>query len=111
MVNFVNQFEYGLALEDSFPSNKDLTISNKILLYLQLNLHVIATSTKGHLELKPDFGGSISFIETGKTLANAELIRRILIRGVNKPTIEMGKYQWKMQEQVIRDLVEDALNK
>jgi hypothetical protein len=111
MVNFVNQFEYGLALEESFPSNKDLTISNKILLYLQLNLHVIATSTKGHLELKPDFGGSISYIETGKTLANAELIRRILIRGVNKPTIEMGKYQWKMQEQVIRDLVEDALNK
>lgn len=111
MVNFVKQFEYGLALEESFPLSRDLTITNKILLYLQLNLHVIATSSQGHLELKSNFGDSISYIETGRTSANVELIRRILISGVNKPAIEMGKYQWKMQEQVIRDLVEDALNK
>ncbi len=111
MVNFVKQFEYGLALEDSFPLNKDLTISNKILLYLQLNLHVFATSTKGHLVLKSCFGDSISYIKTGETSANAEVIRSMLIRGLNKPAIEMGKYDWKLQEQKITSLVEDALNK
>ncbi len=111
MINFVKQFEYGLALEDSFSLSRNLTVSNKILLYLQLNLHVFATSTKGHLELKSNFGDSISYIEAGKTSANAELIRSMLIRGVNKPAIEMGKYDWKLQEQMITGLVEDALNK
>lgn len=111
MVNFIKQFEYGLALEESFPLSRDLTITNKILLYLQLNMHVIATSTKGHLELKSNFGDSISYIETGKTSANAELIRNMLIRGMNKTAIEMGKYDWKLQEQMIISLVEDALNK
>ena len=111
MLSFVNQFKYGLALEDSFPLSRDLTITNKILLYLQLNLHVIATSTPGHLELKSSFGDSISYIKTGETSANAELVRSMLISGVNKPAIEMGKYDWKIQEQVITGLAEDALNK
>jgi len=111
MLGFVKQFEYGLALEHSFPPSRDLTISNKILLYLQLNLHVIATSTKGHLELKPDFGDCISYIDTEKLAYSAELIRNLLIRQVNERFIDMGKYDWKVQEQKIIGLVEGVLNK
>ena len=111
MLRFVKQFEYGLALEHSFPPSRDLTISNKILLYLQLNLHVIATSTKGHLELKPDFGDCISYIDIEKLVYSAEVIRNLLIRQVNERFIDMGKYDWKMQEQKIIGLVEGVLNK
>ena len=111
MLRFVKQFEYGLALEHSFPPSRDLTISNKILLYLQLNLHVIATSTKGHLELKPDFSDCITYIDTEKLAYSTEVIRNLLIRRENKRVIEMGKYDWKVQEQKIIGLVEGVLNK
>ncbi|MEO0002267.1 MAG: hypothetical protein RL766_2313, partial [Bacteroidota bacterium] len=111
MLRFVKQFEYGLALEHSFPPSRDLTISNKILLYLQLNLHVIATSTKGHMELKPDFSDCISYIDTEKLAYSTEVIRNLLIRHVNERVIEMGKYDWKVQEQKIIGLVEGVLNK
>ena len=111
MLRFVKQFEYGLALEHSFPPSRDLTISNKILLYLQLNLHVIATSTKGHLELKPDFGDSISYIDTEKLSSGAEVFRNLLISHMNECVIDIGKYDWKVQEQKIIGLVEGVLNK
>jgi hypothetical protein len=111
MLRFVKQFEYGLALEHSFPPSRDLTISNKILLYLQLNLHVIATSTKGHLELKPDFGDSISYIDTEKLSSGAEVFRNLLISHMNERVIDIGKYDWKVQEQKIIGLVEGVLNK
>jgi glycosyltransferase involved in cell wall biosynthesis len=43
--------DVGLALEPSSPANKDLTISNKILQYLNAGLAVVATPTAGQREV------------------------------------------------------------
>jgi glycosyltransferase involved in cell wall biosynthesis len=43
--------DVGLALEPSSPANKDLTISNKILQYLNAGLAVVATGTLGQREV------------------------------------------------------------
>lgn len=45
------QFDVGLALEQTNPKNKDLTISNKVFQYLNAGLAVIATETAGQREI------------------------------------------------------------
>lgn len=45
------EFDVGLALEARAPLNKDLTISNKILQYLNAGLAVLATGTTGQREV------------------------------------------------------------
>lgn len=47
----IARHDIGLALEPSFPPNKDLTISNKILHYLTCGLAVLATPTAGQREV------------------------------------------------------------
>ena len=52
-------FDVGLALEPREPRNKDLTISNKILQYLNAGLAVLASDTAGQREVlahSPDAG-------------------------------------------------------
>lgn len=49
--NFLTRYDLGLALETTAIGNKDLTISNKILQYLNASLAVIATPTAGQREV------------------------------------------------------------
>ncbi|MDB6115564.1 MAG: hypothetical protein JWQ62_2509 [Lacunisphaera sp.] len=61
-------FDIGLALEPRWPVNKDLTISNKILQYLNAGLAVIATDTAGQREVMmaaPESGLLVTDHETG----------------------------------------------
>lgn len=61
------EFDIGLAVEPDWPVNKDLTISNKILQYLNAGLAVVATDTAGQKEVMqaaPDSGLLITARET-----------------------------------------------
>lgn len=46
----IAQHDIGLALEPTAPPNKDLTISNKLLQYLNAGLAILATRTAGQAE-------------------------------------------------------------
>lgn len=48
---FIAQHDIGLALEHSDPASRDLTITNKILQYLNAGLVVVATPTAGQREV------------------------------------------------------------
>lgn len=70
------EHDVGCALEVPYCRNKDLTVSNKILHYLQCGLHVVASSTAGHREVlnQLPYGGEMftpsdpsSFIEAVRT--------------------------------------------
>jgi glycosyltransferase involved in cell wall biosynthesis len=55
----IAQHDVGLALEPRVPANKDLTISNKLLQYLNAGLAILATPTRGQREVldrRPDAG-------------------------------------------------------
>ena len=59
----LTQFDVGLALEHRSPPNKDVTISNKILQYLNAGLSVVATPTQGQSEVfngEPELGLKIA---------------------------------------------------
>lgn len=47
----IAEHDVGLALEPSTPASRDLTVTNKILQYLQAGLAVVATSTAGQREV------------------------------------------------------------
>jgi glycosyltransferase involved in cell wall biosynthesis len=47
----IARYDIGLALEHSEPASRDLTITNKILQYLNAGLAVIATPTAGQREV------------------------------------------------------------
>lgn len=72
---FIAQHDVGLALECRTIPNRDLTITNKILQYLNAGIAVIATPTKGQREVfqnYPDVG--IMLHEDENTQSNAVLI-------------------------------------
>jgi glycosyltransferase involved in cell wall biosynthesis len=61
------EFDIGLALEPRWPLNRNITITNKILQYLNAGLAVIATDTAGQkeiMEAAPDSGLLITAHET-----------------------------------------------
>lgn len=61
------EFDIGLALEPRWPLNRNITITNKILQYLNAGLAVIATDTAGQQEIMraaPESGLLITAHET-----------------------------------------------
>jgi hypothetical protein len=110
LLDFVAQFPIGLALENHHPPSRNLTITNKILVYLQLNMQVIATDTTGHLELKSSFPESIAFIRQSEITQSTITIKKLLTREKSSITNEMKQYDWSVQEEKLKSLVDNALN-
>jgi len=72
------EFDIGLALEPRWPLNRNITITNKILQYLNAGLAVIATDTAGQKEVMaaaPDSGLLITAHETSE---NAQKLDQLL---------------------------------
>jgi hypothetical protein len=110
LMKFLGNFEFGLALENNFPKNKDLTISNKILTYLQLNLHVIATNTIGQLELKEDFKDSITYVDLTKPHETRNQLGKALYNLNRRSSLLFpDKYRWNDQQSKILSLVKDSV--
>jgi len=69
------RFDVGLALEPNWPVNRDITISNKILQYLNAGLAVVATDTAGQTEVMraaPASGLLVSAHETAQLAAQLD---------------------------------------
>jgi glycosyltransferase involved in cell wall biosynthesis len=60
----VAQHDIGLALEESSIVNRDLTITNKILQYLNAGLAIVASSTAGQREVLARAGGAGVLVDT-----------------------------------------------
>jgi glycosyltransferase involved in cell wall biosynthesis len=71
------EFDIGLALEPRWPLNRDITITNKILQYMNAGLAIIATDTAGQREVMaaaPDCGLLISAHETTEYAAQLDAL-------------------------------------
>ena len=58
----LEKFDVGIAFEENFPKNKDLTISNKLFHYLNSGLAILATKTSGQFEIKQKTQNVISLV-------------------------------------------------
>jgi glycosyltransferase involved in cell wall biosynthesis len=108
--------DVGLALEDTNPPSRNLTITNKILQYLNAGLAVVATDTAGHREVlqhKPEVGVLINRDEPSE---NARLLDKLLTDrnalGAHQAAArELAKqtFCWEREAPKLLALVEKAL--
>lgn len=63
LTEFIQQFSIGLAVEEPVNDNKLLTVSNKMMQYLQAGLNVIASDTPGQQEIAVYFPDRIALVD------------------------------------------------
>ena len=112
----IARHDIGLALEKDFIVNRDLTITNKILQYLNAGLAVVASNTQGQREVlahAPEAGLLVALHETTALTAQLDALladqahlarRRIAARQLAEQI-----YCWEKEAPRLLALVENAL--
>jgi glycosyltransferase involved in cell wall biosynthesis len=113
LLGFISQFKIGLAIEEDINDNKRLTVSNKILQYLQAGLIVLASDTKGQREVAELFPNALSIVDINnpETLAT-DIVKLSQKEGINirqqKEKFE-SIFSWEAQEIKLNNLIEQYL--
>lgn len=112
----IARHDLGLALEAMIPANKNLTISNKILQYLNAGVGVIATGTAGQREVlarAPTAGLLVNLNETGELAAQLDELAaqpaRIAAMGTAARRAAEELYCWETEEPRLLAAVAAAL--
>jgi glycosyltransferase involved in cell wall biosynthesis len=72
------EFDIGLALEPRWPLNRNITITNKILQYMNAGLAIIATDTAGQKEVMAAAPDSGLLLTAHETTENAQKLDQLL---------------------------------
>jgi glycosyltransferase involved in cell wall biosynthesis len=114
LLNKLQQYQIGLALEQDFPESRNTTITNKILQYLQAGIKVLATATKGQQEVANEFPESVHTVSVHAARDWAVAIDKLI--AVNPVSKEMQRekfnrlFSWEAQEKKLLALVNNAVN-
>ena len=115
--NRIVEHDVGLALEAHEPPSRDLTITNKILQYLQAGLGIIATPTAGQREVAVFAGDAIRIADhTPEALAVAinelagspdrlQRAKRLALQAAE------SVFSWEVQEPRLLELIARAMNR
>ena len=113
LLPFLAQFQTGLATENPYPENKNTTVSNKILQYVQAGCYVLATSTKGQEEVASELPDSISIVPANEPHQWAGVMRSLLQKPQNslqlQSTVFANKFSWEAQELLLLKLVKASV--
>jgi glycosyltransferase involved in cell wall biosynthesis len=114
----IARHDVGLALEQSWIPNRDLTITNKILQYLNAGLAVVATPTTGQREVlarAPDAGRLVDFNAPAAAAATLdELIcdpKRLARTQHQARALASSTYCWEREAPRLVALVATALTR
>lgn len=112
----IARHDIGLALEPGQPDNKNFTISNKILQYLNAGLAVLATETAGQSEVlarAPDAGLFVRPAETGELAATLDALAaapaRVAAMGAAARRAAEAVFCWEREEPRLLAAVAAAL--
>ncbi len=111
--SFLAKFEIGLAIEENINDNKMLTVSNKMLQYIQAGISVIASDTKGQQEVAAYFPKTVQIINTGKAGMLGSAIDFFADKNNNhkeEQAIFNKTFSWEAQEITLSNLIEKHLN-
>lgn len=113
LLPFLAQFQTGLATENPYPENKNTTVSNKILQYLQAGCSVLATGTKGQEEIARELPDCISIVPADEPQQWADAMRTLLQKPENnlqqQLTVFTNKLSWEAQEVLLLKLVKASI--
>lgn len=109
-------FDLGLALESRWPISRDITITNKILQYMNAGLAVIATDTSGQTEVMRAAPASGLLVAAHETTQLAAQLDRLL---ANRPALHAcqraaraaaaAQFCWEAEEPRLLAAVAQAL--
>lgn len=112
----IAQHDIGLALEQTFIVNRNLTITNKIIQYLNAGLAVVASDTAGQREVLAHDPTAGIVVETHETTAFARTLddligdrAALLARQQAARRLAENVYCWEREEPRLLALVERAL--
>jgi glycosyltransferase involved in cell wall biosynthesis len=110
---FIGQFDIGLAIEENINDNKMLTVSNKMLQYLQAGIPVIASNTKGQQEVAAYFPGTVRVIDIEKPGVLGEAIDSLAKKSNRYKEEQVDTFNkifsWEAQESKLTDLLQKHL--
>jgi glycosyltransferase involved in cell wall biosynthesis len=110
LLDFIAQFKIGLAIEENVNDNRQLTITNKILQYLQSGLQVLASNTKGQREVASYFKSKVFIVDIENPGEVANAIEKM---SKNEHVEEENSYEkifsWDAQEGKLKRLLEEHL--
>jgi hypothetical protein len=110
LINYISRFDIGLAIELSTPASRSLTLTNKILLYLQMNLKVVASKTIGQLELQESFPNQIKYVDLSDIQKFTEIITDLVLSDTYQKNDSFDyRYSWDASEKKLVKLVDSAL--
>lgn len=114
LVSILASYSVGLAIENNTPENKNTTVSNKILQYLQAGIKVLATDTAGQVEVAAYFKDTVLTVPVDRPELWAERIEQLLQSApVNRSTQLQQfneRFSWEAQEKKLLNLVNKAIN-
>jgi len=106
---FLGQFNLGLAIEESINDNKNLTISNKILQYIQAKIPILCSHTSGHLEVASYFPNTIHPVNIEDEFEVAEKIDFLSNNRKSYSKEDMLRFNeifsWEAQEIKLNNLI------
>lgn len=112
LYDLMQTHDIGLALENDKPGNKDKTISNKILQYLQSGMKVLATATTGQKEVAQTFPEVVRVVPADEYQQWGVVLDELAILKADKKNV-IGRYNqafgWRAQEQKLLTLVANAV--
>ncbi len=114
--SLIAQHDIGLALESSTLPSRDLTITNKILQYLNAGLAIVASNTAGQREVlahEPEAGVLVTTAETNAFAATLDALladRVTLVRRQHAARrLAAEVYCWELEAPRLVHLVATAL--
>lgn len=114
----IAQHDIGLALEQTDPPSRNLTITNKLFQYLQAGLALVATSTTGQREVFSQYPEIGCLVEAGDAQALAIAINQLLADPISLAKAKAKSLQaaqetycWEQQQNRLVQVAQLALSR
>lgn len=113
LIEYLTNFDIGLALEPGFSINNDYALSNKLFTYINAGLTVIATRTKSQskfIETYPEIG---KLVEYGNYEQMANILREYYLNKdilskhkKNAFEIHVNRFNWEIESQKLVEVID-----
>jgi glycosyltransferase involved in cell wall biosynthesis len=114
----IARHDLGLALEESSPESRRLTITNKILQYLNAGLAVLASDTAGQQEVFARTPGIGALVQLNSTASIAQALSTLLSSPetlhrarLQARALARSHYNWEREAERLQQLVATALRR
>lgn len=114
LLPILSGFDAGLAIEQYEPDSRNVTVTNKILQYLQAGLQVMATDTAGQKEIAEHFPLSVKIVKAKDTQSWANTILQMIQhkKSFNREE-QLNQFEsffsWQKQEDKLKKLINQYL--